>query len=84
MLRRKREMMQKKKKLLTLVRCATRCGEPTFSAHMCTNKLMHTTVALFFSNKALTMKHGHFSLSDSSAVHNKAHSQSSWTESWHD
>lgn len=85
MLRRKREMMQKKK-LFTLVHCAKYCRELTLSAHICTNKLMHTTVtyARFLANKTLTMKHGQFSFSDSSVVHNKAQSQGSWTENWQD
>lgn len=71
-------MMQKKKKLFTLVHCAICCGEPTFSTHIHRQAHAHHSrmCSLFLSNKTLTMKHGQLSFSDSSVVHNTAHSQS--------
>lgn len=72
MLRRKREMMQKKKKNVFTVVLGAMGNQHSTNTHV------HSTVlcAIFLSNKTLTMKHGQFSFSDSSVVHSTAHSQS--------
>lgn len=65
-----------KKKLFTPVHCAVCCGEPTLSQHTHTHTQMSSCTAQshrqLFSNETLRVKHGQFSFSDSSVVHNKA------------
>lgn len=79
MLQRKREMMQKNDSLgYTVLHAVGIQHSPHTYAH--TSSCTPITSAPFLSNKTLTVKHGQFSFTDSYVVHNKTHSQSSWTE----